>query len=129
MLLCSHFLPLFIILVGSPRGFSNFREDPLSLYPVQNNHDPRAYPLFSDTLDDQDGNLEHSLNRQLISDKSNVFHFTRFNRLRSLLSSPKVLSVDQFGAKGDGSDATEVKPAEQSLLFGPNRHFMLCTFS
>lgn len=107
MLLFSHFLPLFIILVGSPTGFSSFKQDPLSLYLVENNHDPRAYPLLSDTVGGQDGKLEHSLNRQLMSYKSNVFDFTRFNRLRSLLSSPKVVSVDQFGAKGDGSDATE----------------------
>lgn len=129
MLLFSHFLPLFIILVGSPPGFSSFRQDPLSLYLVENNHDPRAYPLLSHTVGGQDGKLEHSLNRQLMSYKSNVFDFTRFNRLRSLLSSPKVVSVDQFGAKGDGGDATEVRLAGQGLLFGPNSLSVLCTFS
>lgn len=83
-----HFLTLFIILASFSSCFGSYQEDPL---------DPIAYTTSKHTVQDKKYFEKQS------------FRLTRRLAQASTPSaSPKLVNVDDFGAKGDGGDDTEV---------------------
>jgi hypothetical protein len=88
-----HFLTLFIILAFFSSCFGSYQEDPL---------DPIAYSTKS---------------KLTVQDKK-YFETESFGLTASTLSaSPQLVNVDDFGAKGDGGDDTEVSYLDKLLVF------------
>ncbi|KAA8520238.1 hypothetical protein F0562_014495 [Nyssa sinensis] len=77
-----HFVPLFIILVSFPSCFSSSQEVSLS-----SNLDSK--PIFKSLIQYENGKL------------------TRLVQVGVSSSAPKMVNVDDFGAKGDGTDDSE----------------------
>ncbi|XP_062174971.1 polygalacturonase [Alnus glutinosa] len=88
MSLHSNFLTLFIVLASFSSCFGRYQEDPLGY--------PKAYTTTS---------------KRAVQDRKfkteNFGRTTRLARASTPSTSPKLVSVDDFGAKGDGGDDTE----------------------
>ncbi|OVA20966.1 Glycoside hydrolase [Macleaya cordata] len=99
-------LQLFMLLVSSFSCYSSLNQDPLSNYLDKTSaYDNSAYPTYFGTIndEDQDGDFEPNFNYE--PDESS--NFESFSEVGSPSSSIKVVNVNDFGAKGDGTDATE----------------------
>ncbi|XP_059669556.1 polygalacturonase-like [Cornus florida] len=94
MALQKHLLSFVVILLSSLSCYTTVHGDP------PHNYD-RAYPLFFGPIDD--GTFENSINLEHTN-----FRLKKVDEVRSLRASVKTVSVDDFGAKGDGkTDDTE----------------------
>lgn len=94
MSLHSHFLTLFIVLAYFSSCYGSYRDDPLY---------PRAYTTSKRTVQDRKFETESFGMR------------TRLARASTPSTSPKLFNVDDFGARGDGGDDTEVSHLESCL--------------
>lgn len=104
MSLHSHFLTLFIVLAYFSSCYGSYRDDPLY---------PRAYTTSKRTVQDRKFETESFGLR------------TRLARASTPSTSPKLFNVDDFGARGDGGDDTEVPHLESCLKLGRgNRVFV-----
>jgi hypothetical protein len=105
MSLHSNFLTLFIVLSSFSSCFGSYQEDPLGY--------PKAYTTTS---------------KRAVQDRKfkteNFGRTTRLARASTPSTSPKLVSVDDFGAKGDGGDDTEVPHSDKLLVFGFSFSFL-----
>lgn len=108
----SHLLPLLLIL-------SSFMISCLGYYPQNKNpivnildqthgYDSKAYHPYFTSIDRQDdSNYKPSFPSSLLNYKARSR--TRLSKANAHSSSPKIVNVDDFGAKGDGrTDDSEV---------------------
>ncbi|KAF8398392.1 hypothetical protein HHK36_017319 [Tetracentron sinense] len=99
-------LPLLIIFFSSYSCSTSLQEDPFSNYidDHTSGYDSRAYPTYFGTIDDEQYAKFASL---LEYESDEFFSSKRFDKVGSPATSPKMLNVDNFGARGDGTDDTE----------------------
>lgn len=114
-----NFLVLFIILGASFSScFSSYQEGPLTIDHLDDTHgsDPRrAYTTSisnnTDHQQDQDRDKHEPgfVDRIMMSAAKRFGMKRRLRRAQTPSTSQRLVSVDQFGAKGDGRDDTEVR--------------------
>lgn len=114
--LLSYFI-ILIIMLSFISCYSTLQEDPLRHYnsDQESGYDSQAYPSYLSTIDD-------GAFKNLIQQRSDVLSLRKFDRVGSISSSGKTVNVNDYGAKGDGSDDdTEVLFA--SLTYSINGRF------
>lgn len=97
----SQFLTLFIILASFSTCFSSYKEDP---HATNGGPDPIAHTTSMGTINE--GNKHEP--RFMDFMKSQTKRFGLKTRLSSASTSQKLVNVDDFGAKANGGDDTEV---------------------
>ena len=98
------FVPILIILVTSPSCFCSYEEYQLhhNLEGAQN-YNPRTHFSF---FDNKESNYKPSFETKYDIEKSDL---GRLARVRGPPNAAKIVNVDDFGAKGDGRDDTQVR--------------------
>lgn len=85
--------------------YSNLIEDPHPLYNCINGapgYDQCAYPIYYGPMEDQHTKFN------IIGYEPSIFSLEGFDQVDSTEASQTEVSVDDFGAKGDGTDDTKV---------------------
>ena len=98
----SQFLTLFIILASFSTCFSSYKEDP---HATNGGPDPIAHTTSMGTINQ--GNKHEPWLVDFMKSQTKRFGLT--TRLSSASTPQKRVNVDDFGAKANGGDDTEVK--------------------
>lgn len=97
--------PLFIIIFSIIQCYNCLQEDPLNNYLEESSgYDYQAYPSYFSAM--EDGKF-----KDLIKPRSDVLSLKSSEKVGSTSTSVKTISVDDYGAKADGTDDTQVSLA------------------
>ncbi|XP_077214007.1 polygalacturonase-like [Tasmannia lanceolata] len=136
-----HLFPLLMLCCCSYSCYGNFLEDPLSDYVDEASpYDKSAYPTYFGTINEDAGEFGEEFATSIGYGEPQLFSFKRLVHAESPYSSPIMVNVDDFGAKGDGSDDTQAfekawekacSSAPSVLVISKNKNYLLkpITFS